>query len=295
VTPLRGTAARIAGAWAAARAAAACRRAVARPPATAGLFPLAKLAVLLPVVAVACALRAAVILVGTAGPAPPPPGLVAAVPVEGPAAVPAVAPEREKVPGDGAEADQGAAASIAPAAGPAAAPVGTADPGGGAKALLEVAQELKVRRERVEARERDVEAREVALGLVAERLDAQIRQLDGLRAELERLLGALSAEEEQRLDRLVKVYEAMKAPKAAAVFDSMEVGVLVPVARRMREAKLAAIVEAMDPAKARAITLELARPKELPAAPPPAPAAGLADRREGGAALPATGARGGPG
>ena len=158
--------------------------------------------------------------------------------------------------------DAGLAMTIAPAAGP-------AEPEGEAlssKALLEVAAELKERRQHLKEREREIEAREVALGLVQERLAQQIRQLEQLRDELVALVERHGQEEKQRVDRLVKVYEAMKPAKAAVIFDSTDLKLLVPVVERMREAKVAAIIEAMEPKKARALTLELARRKELPAA-----------------------------
>jgi flagellar motility protein MotE (MotC chaperone) len=40
--------------------------------------------------------------------------------------------------------------------------------------------------------------------------------------------------------------------------------VILAVAERMREAKMAAILAAMDPARARVVTSELARHRELP-------------------------------
>ena len=66
----------------------------------------------------------------------------------------------------------------------------------------------------------------------------------------------------------MKVYEAMKPAKAAEIFNATDTGLLLPVVKRMRETKVAAVVEEMDPAKAQALTLELARGKELPQVPP---------------------------
>ena len=59
----------------------------------------------------------------------------------------------------------------------------------------------------------------------------------------------------------------MKAKNAAAIFDPMALDLLLPIVRGMRETKVAAIVAEMDPAKARALTAELARKRE-PAAEP---------------------------
>src|SRR4051794_17539474 len=65
-------------------------------------------------------------------------------------------------------------------------------------------------------------------------------------------------------ERLVKVYEAMKAKSAALIFDPMGLDLLLPIVRGMRETKVAAIVAEMDPAKARALTAELAGSREPP-------------------------------
>src|SRR3954451_1111680 len=64
----------------------------------------------------------------------------------------------------------------------------------------------------------------------------------------------------------------MKPAKAAEIFNATDTGLLLPVVKRMREAKVAAVVEEMDPARAQALTLELAKGKELPQVPRPRPA-----------------------
>jgi flagellar motility protein MotE (MotC chaperone) len=46
------------------------------------------------------------------------------------------------------------------------------------------------------------------------------------------------------------------------IFDPMALDLLLPIVRGMRETKVAAIIAEMDPAKARALTTELARPPE---------------------------------
>jgi flagellar motility protein MotE (MotC chaperone) len=195
-----------------------------------------------------CAFRGLLLLV-PAGHTPAPPRAVGDFP---PAAVPPVVTAE-------------IAAAVAPAAGPPAADRPPLDP----KALAEVADELKAKRARLDQRERDLDQREAALRQVQDGIAAQIAQLEGLKRELDGLLAKASAEENERVDRLVKVYEAMKPAKAAEIFNATETGLLLPVVKRMREAKVAAIVEEMEPAKAQALTLDLAKGKELPQVPPP--------------------------
>jgi flagellar motility protein MotE (MotC chaperone) len=73
--------------------------------------------------------------------------------------------------------------------------------------------------------------------------------------------------QQARIAQLIKVYEAMKAKNAAAIFDPMALELLLPIVRGMRETKVAAIIADMEPAKARALTAELAWERPLPSAP----------------------------
>ena len=111
-------------------------------------------------------------------------------------------------------------------------------------------------------RERRLVLREAVMASVEARIGEQLARLDGLKGELERLTSQLEAEEQAKITQLVKVYEAMKAKNAAAIFDPMALDLLLPIMRGMRETKVAAIVAEMDPAKARALTAELARKRE---------------------------------
>ena len=134
-----------------------------------------------------------------------------------------------------------------------------------ATALQELADELGRHQAALAEREHRVALREAVLAAVAERIDQQLTRLEAVRGELERLNGAVAAENRAKIAQMVKVYEAMKAKSAAAVFEPMPLELLLPIVRGMRETKVAAIVAEMDPAKARALTAELLRG----AAPPP--------------------------
>lgn len=130
--------------------------------------------------------------------------------------------------------------------------------------LADVALELERRREELLALEARLAVRETALRTAEADLEARLDRLETLRAELEALTGAAADEEEARLQQLVKVYEGMRAKSAAAIFDRLDLPVLLPVARRMRESKMAGILAAMDPGRARVVTTELARELVLP-------------------------------
>jgi flagellar motility protein MotE (MotC chaperone) len=63
----------------------------------------------------------------------------------------------------------------------------------------------------------------------------------------------------------VKLYEGMRPRDAAAIFDDLDMPVLVQLIDRMREAKAAPVLGAMRPERARLLTAELARHRARPA------------------------------
>ena len=124
------------------------------------------------------------------------------------------------------------------------------------RALL---QDLRARREHLDAREHAIEERNGVLEATEEQLQAKINQL----TELQASLGQLDAARKQRQDAnwsgLVKIYESMKARDAAAIFDVLDMHVLLEVLDRMNERKAAAILAAMQPERARLVTQMLAQ------------------------------------
>jgi flagellar motility protein MotE (MotC chaperone) len=80
---------------------------------------------------------------------------------------------------------------------------------------------------------------------------------------LQKKLEALDAARREREDTswkgLVKVYEAMKPRDAATIFNDLETPVLLQVVDRMKEAKTAPVLAAMQPDKARDLTAKLAQ------------------------------------
>ncbi len=101
--------------------------------------------------------------------------------------------------------------------------------------------------------------RQVALEVAETRLRAHVERLEALKAEVETLLDAVGEEDEARLEALVQLYERMRPKQAAAIFDTLDFAVLVPLALRMRDMKLAPILGAMETAVARDLTAEIAR------------------------------------
>ncbi|MEZ5826066.1 MAG: hypothetical protein R3C97_15435 [Geminicoccaceae bacterium] len=135
-------------------------------------------------------------------------------------------------------------------------------------ALEDVAADLQRRQADLDKREAEVALREQALAATRAKLDEQLDRLEALRAEISGMIEKVEADEEARLQQLVAIYEKMKGKEAAQIFDRLDPDVMLKVAVRMREAKLATILAKMDTARARYLTAELAKQLELPTVEP---------------------------
>lgn len=116
-----------------------------------------------------------------------------------------------------------------------------------------IKQDLAARDQELARRNRALELREQAARAAEQRLTAP---------------GQASADagapqgptpEEERFAELARIYQAMRANRAAVVFEQLEMDVQVEVAQRMRERSTALILANMSPQAAAALTMALAR------------------------------------
>jgi flagellar motility protein MotE (MotC chaperone) len=153
-------------------------------------------------------------------------------------------------------ADPPPARPAAPTPPPAAAPAAPPPEAAAERAVLEA---LRARRAELELREQAAAQREVMLAAAERRLTQRVEELTALQGRLEALERDRAAREETGLRGLVKLYEGMRPRDAAAIFDELEMAVLLPIVDRMREAKASPVIAAMRPERARVLTAELAR------------------------------------
>lgn len=132
---------------------------------------------------------------------------------------------------------------------------------------LEMFDDLSERRKTLDKREKGITAREALLKAAEQELDRKYQELSHLRTKIEGLLEQQSEEEQARIASLVKIYEGMKPKDAARIFDTLDLDVLVSVLSRMSERKLSPILAAMNPERARTVTIMLAEQKQLPQLP----------------------------
>jgi flagellar motility protein MotE (MotC chaperone) len=177
-----------------------------------------------------------------------------------------------------------AAAAASPAAAsqpePAAAAGNVLDPLSMSPAEVDLLQKLAERRAELDKRAAELSQREVLLQAAEKRIDEKIAKLAELKKDIGGIVDKQNQEDQDRLKSLVKIYETMKPVDAARIFSQLDMPVLLGVLENMKERNAAPILAAMDPGKAKAVTLALAerRDQRVQAAaeadaPPPAAAA----------------------
>lgn len=132
---------------------------------------------------------------------------------------------------------------------------------------LAVLQQLAQRRDELSQREADLQRRESVLAAAETRIDEKVASLKQLQTTLGGLIRQHDEEQANKLRSLVKIYETMKPADAARIFEQLDLDTLLPVVERMNERKLAAILANLDPTKAKDVTVELKKLREV-ATPP---------------------------
>lgn len=127
---------------------------------------------------------------------------------------------------------------------------------------IDLLQSLAERRNELDLRARQMEQREALLLAAEKRIDEKVAALKALQKSIEDLLKQKEDETESQYKSLVKIYENMRPKDAARIFEELDMAILLPVAERMKERKLAPILAKMDSTKAKALTTELAQRRD---------------------------------
>lgn len=149
------------------------------------------------------------------------------------------------------------AARPAPVCAPTAAELARA--AGLSPAELNVLQNLGARRTQLDSREAGVDSQLQLLAAAEAKVNARIAALNALKTDVTALLGQADARQEAEIVRMVKVFEGMKPKDAAARFAILDDNVRLPIASRMKERALSAMLAQMPPAEAKRLTESLAR------------------------------------
>jgi flagellar motility protein MotE (MotC chaperone) len=125
-------------------------------------------------------------------------------------------------------------------------------------AELQQLQNLGARRTQLDQRESDMSTQLALLAAAESKVDAKMRALTGLKADVQNLLVQADGREASEVDRLVKVFEGMKPKDAAARMAILDDSVRLPIAAKMKERSLSAIIGLMPPQDAKKLTESLA-------------------------------------
>ena len=183
----------------------------------------------------------------------------------------------------GATTAAAASAAAAPACAPS--PAELAKEAGLSPGELQTLQNLSSRRGQLDDRERALETQLQLLAAAEAKVDGKLKTLTALKSEISILLGQADTKVQGEIDRLVIVYSKMKPKDAAAIMSTLDDKVRIPVAAKLKEKDLAAILGMMPTAEAKKITEALANrfnnvksmaetvqnPPPEPPPPPPAP------------------------
>lgn len=124
---------------------------------------------------------------------------------------------------------------------------------------LNILQSLGQRRAQLDQREQQLNARAQLIEAADSKLDARITQLADLKRQIQGLLDQANKVQDDDTTRLVAVYAAMKPKDAAAAMTIMNDDVRLPIAAKMKDRSLAAILGAMSADAARDLTEKLAK------------------------------------
>ncbi len=126
------------------------------------------------------------------------------------------------------------------------------------KEELDLLQNLTKRRQELEQREQELVVKSKVLEATEKRLGDKVTEMQALKDELSKVIAEHNKQQESQLGSLVKIYENMKPGDAAAIFNEMEMPILLEVIGKMSERKVAPVLASMSPKKAKDVTQELA-------------------------------------
>lgn len=121
-----------------------------------------------------------------------------------------------------------------------------------------ILESLAERRRQLEAREEEINLRLKLLEAAEVKLQQRLDELKNIEAQLGGAAAEARKSGEENLKGLVSMYENMKPKAAAEVFNSLDLQVLMALVEVMNPRKMAAVLGAMDPAKAGQLTVALA-------------------------------------
>ena len=129
----------------------------------------------------------------------------------------------------------------------------------------QVLERLAARRTELEQYEQDLALRSSIVDAAEKRIEERAATLEALEAQISTLVDQRAEMESGQFAGIVAMYENMKPKDAAAIFNNLEMDVLLRVAKTMSPRKMAPILAAMDAPRAQELTVKMAALADQPA------------------------------
>ncbi len=132
---------------------------------------------------------------------------------------------------------------------------------------LDRMEDLEKRRKDLDAKAQKLMQQEALLKAAQLEMDRKYSELSQIRKQIETLLEEQQQTENDQVQSLVEIYEGMKAKEAAAIFNTLDMDILLQVVNAMSERKASPILAKMNPERAKSLTVLLIEQKKLPSFP----------------------------
>lgn len=119
-------------------------------------------------------------------------------------------------------------------------------------------ERLGDRRQALDAREAELDMRMALVEAAEKRIAERTAALEALEARIDALVKEKQVSDDSQFASIVAMYETMKPKEAAAIFDQLDMQVLLRVASAMSPRKMAPIMAKMTPQKAKELTASMA-------------------------------------
>lgn len=126
-------------------------------------------------------------------------------------------------------------------------------------------QRLSARRDELQKYEDDLALRTSIVDAAERRIEERSATLTALEAQISSLVDQRQEMESGQFAGIVAMYESMKPKDAAAIFDNLDMEVLLRVAKTIAPRKMAPILAAMETARAQELTVKMADLADRPA------------------------------
>jgi flagellar motility protein MotE (MotC chaperone) len=128
---------------------------------------------------------------------------------------------------------------------------------------IDLLQSLAKRRQEQDEWAKQIQLKENMLIATEQRINDKIANLQALKTQVETLLDKYNEQEDTKIRSLVKIYENMNPKDAARIFEELDMPIMLTVVDRMKEKKVAPILAAMSPTRAKDLTVQLAEQRKL--------------------------------